>query len=123
MPMLSTCAVARKSALGENATLMAALGARNTSRRRPLGTSNVRTPPSSALATSQRASDENACGARASTAAHGAGGAHNVDDAPAEPAELAHNAVRLDVDDAHGQVVAHNREQPAAAVERERDGV
>jgi hypothetical protein len=31
--------------------------------------------------------------------------------------------VRLDVDDAHEQVVAHDREQPAVAVERERDGV
>jgi hypothetical protein len=60
MPTLSTCAVARKSAVGENATLTAALGARNASKRRPLGTSNVRTAPSSALATSQRASGENA---------------------------------------------------------------
>jgi hypothetical protein len=41
IPTLSTCAVARKSPVGENEILVATLVVRNTSIKRPVGMSNV----------------------------------------------------------------------------------
>ena len=61
-PTLSTCAVARKSFVGENATLLATLTVRNASMRRPVGISNVRMTESSAVAMSHRASGEKVYG-------------------------------------------------------------
>ena len=61
MPTLSTCAVAKKSFVGENAILVATLGVLNASIKRPVGTSNVRITESSEVVTSHRESGENAC--------------------------------------------------------------
>lgn len=58
IPTLSTCAVARKSFVGENEILVATLDVRNASMSRPVGTSNVRMTESSEVATSQRESGE-----------------------------------------------------------------
>lgn len=41
IPTLSTCAVAKKSPVGENEMLVATLVVRNTSIKRPVGISNV----------------------------------------------------------------------------------
>jgi hypothetical protein len=59
MPTLSTCAVAKKSFVGENAMLIAILDVRNASIRRPVGISNVRIMESKEVVTSQRESGEN----------------------------------------------------------------
>lgn len=59
-PTLSTCAVARKSFVGENAILVATLDVRKASIRRPVGTSYVRMIESNDVVTSQRESGENA---------------------------------------------------------------
>ena len=59
-PTLSTWDVARKSFVGENATLVATLDVRNASMRRLVGISNVRITESKDVAISQRASGEKA---------------------------------------------------------------
>jgi hypothetical protein len=61
IPTLSTCAVARKSLVGENEMLVATLDVRNASIRRPVGTSKVLITESRELATSQRESGEKVC--------------------------------------------------------------
>lgn len=58
MPTLSTCAVARKSFVGENEMLVATLEVRNASISRPVGISNVRITESREEATSHRESGE-----------------------------------------------------------------
>lgn len=60
-PTLSTCAVAKKSFVGENAILVATLDVLNASIKRPVGTSNVRIIESNEVVTSHRESGENAC--------------------------------------------------------------
>ena len=58
-PTLSTCAVAKKSLVGENDTLVAILAVRKASIRRPEGISNVRIIESSDVVMSHRESEEN----------------------------------------------------------------
>jgi hypothetical protein len=59
MPTLSTCAVARKSPVGEKDTLVAILGTLNASINFPVGMSNVRMMESSEVVMSHRESGEN----------------------------------------------------------------
>lgn len=61
IPTLSTCAVAKKSFVGENVILVATLDVLNASIKRPVGTSNVRIIESNEVVTSHRESGENAC--------------------------------------------------------------
>ena len=61
IPTLSTCTVAKKSFVGENAILVATLHVLNASIKRPLGTSNVRIIESNEVVISHRESGENAC--------------------------------------------------------------
>lgn len=60
-PTLSVCDVARKSFVGENATLVAILGVRKASMSRPVGMSKVRMIESSDVVTSHRESGEKVC--------------------------------------------------------------
>jgi hypothetical protein len=59
MPTLSTCAVARKSLVGENEMLVATLSVRNASINSPVGRSNVRIMESMEVVTSHLESGEN----------------------------------------------------------------
>lgn len=60
-PILSTCAVARKSPVGEKLRLIAMLGVRKASMSRPVGRSNVRTTESEEETISHLESAEKAC--------------------------------------------------------------
>lgn len=70
IPTLSTCAVAKKSLVGENETLVATLLVRNASISLPVGTSNVRMIESNEVVINHRESGEKVYNHQFSVAGH-----------------------------------------------------
>src|ERR1700690_3342563 len=99
MPTLSTCAVAKKSFVGEKERLAATLDVRNASIRRPVGTSNVRIIESREVVTNQRESGENvwSLSAGQNGSAGNGGIAYDIKDTPTEPAQFPDDSSRLDI--------------------------
>ena len=129
-PTLSTWLVARKSPVGEKVMDVATLAVLKASTSWPVGMSNVRIIESVDVVSSQRESFEKACrtvqqpsvGAkgRSDRARTSVDATHYVDYPSAEPDKLSHGALRLDVDEADRQIVAHAREEVVLALQQDR---
>lgn len=123
-PTLSVCDVARKSFVGENATLVATLGVRKASMSRPVGMSKVRMMVSSDVVTSHLESGEKVCGGSINQyrvqSVMQAGVAYQVQYTAAMTPEFSDHLLRLDINQAHYAIIAHDREQAAVALQGHR---
>lgn len=118
-PTLSTCAVARKSLVGENAMLVATLDVRKASMRRPVGTSNVLMVESRDAATSHLASGENACmKVKLYTRKCKVKYTHYIQDPTAEATKLTDDPSGLNINNTNYEVVAYDCQETAVIVER-----
>lgn len=116
--MLPTCAVARKSEVGEKERLVATVGVRKASTSWPVGMSNVRMTESWEVVMTHRESGEKACAIVVSSRSlWRRRRTHEIQNLAAKSREHSHDALGFDVDDANGEIVAGRSEKAVLALE------